>query len=355
MLQAALLSAIGLPAGAKADFRLDLHQAGGAVTPGLEILCAGDLPTREVDEILAPPFISEEDLMRYRSVRGFNYVPSYAENGLSMWRRFDPAVWDRELSWCEKLHANTIRIWLDPRAYEAGPADFGRAFEESLAIAARHELEVIPTLFNCWPSVRPAEWGFGHLDTAAMSQANLRGFEPYVRSVITEHRDDERVLMWDLINEPEFVGDAMSPFIPYYCAYIRGLGTSRALTIGSGGWPLNERFAGLLDVLTLHIYATDAAGYQAAIDGLKAIGRRFAKPVICNECVVGSVDDERHRADTEVTVAAMETNQVGYLVWGLVDGHLAASRPDRQEGSNSYQSFFHTDGTPRAAAAALRW
>ena len=355
MLQAVLLGAPVFSAGGGADSRPDPHQADDAAIDGFEIRCAGDLPAKEEEEILPPPLITEEDLTRYHGVRGFNYVPSYAENGLSMWRRFDPAVWDRELSWCGKLHANTVRIWLDPRAYEDGPADFSRAFKESLAIAARHELKVIPTLFNCWPSVRPAEWGFGHLDAVAMDQASLRRFEPYVRSVVTAHRDDERVLMWDLINEPDFVGEAMSPFIPYYCAYLRALRTSCPLTIGFGGWLLNERFAGLLDVLTLHTYATDAAGHQAAIDGLKAIGRRFGRPVICNECVVGAVDDEQHRANAEVTVAAMERNRMGYLVWGLVDGYLAASRPDREEGSNSYQSFVHADGTPRAAIAALHW
>jgi hypothetical protein len=47
--------------------------------------------------------------------------------------------------------------------------------------------------------------------------------------------------------------------------------------------------AAALDVLTLHIYAGDEAGYEAAIEGLKALGQRVGKPIVCNECVVGAV------------------------------------------------------------------
>jgi hypothetical protein len=161
--------------------------------------------------------------------------------------------------------------------------------------------------------------------------------------------------MWDLINEPDFVGEAMTPFITYYCGVVRGLGGTRPLTVGFAAWPRNAQFAALLDVLTLHLYAPDTPGYEAGINGIKAIGRRFGKPVICNECVVGAVDDQRHKANAEAAVSAMEKARMGYLVWALVDGHLAASQPDREEGGNSYQSFFHVDGSPRPAVSTLKW
>jgi len=317
--------------------------------------CAGELPAQEPEETVPPPLISEDDLVQYHAIRGFNYVPSYAADGREMWEEFSADTWDRELSWVEQLRGNAIRIWLEPRAWEQDPGAFARALESALSVAARHGLRVIPTLFNCWPSVRPAEWAFGHLVAADMSMGSLRRYEPYVRSVIAAHRDDARVLMWDLINEPDFVGGAMEPFIPYYCAFVRSLGTSRPLTIGFGGWPLNERFGPLLDVLTLHIYATDVAGHEAAITGVKDLGRRLGQPVICNECVVGAADDAQHRQNAEAAASAMEQGSMGYLVWALVDGEIASLRPDREEGSNSYQSFFHADGTSRAAVSALRW
>jgi len=326
-----------------------------AVIDAFEVACEGTLPKAEPPEVVPPPLIEEKELVKYRDVRGFNYVPSYAKNGLVMWQEFDAKAWDRELSWVGKLGGNAIRIWLDPRAYEAKPAAFLEAFEQALAIAAKHKLGVIPTLFNCWPSVRPAEWGFGHLAAADVAPAKLRRFEPYVRAVVKPHRDDARILMWDVVNEPEFAGGSATAFIHYFCGLVRGLGPSQPLTVGFANWRRNEAFGPLLDVLTLHIYAKDMAGHEAAIGGIKALGRRFGKSVICNECVVGAVDDAQHAAHTKATVAAMDKGAMGYLVWGLVDGHIAASQPDRPEGGNSYQSFFHTDGTARAAVAELRW
>jgi hypothetical protein len=320
-----------------------------------EVLCQGDLPKAEPPEVLPPPKITEEELMKYHAVRGFNYVPSYARNGLVMWDEFDPAVWARELGWIETLRGNTVRIWLAPWAYEKNPPKFLAAVEQAFALAARHKLRLIPTLFNCWPSVRPAEWGFGHLTPQDIALPKLRSFEPYVRAVVEAHRADERVLMWDLVNEPEFAGAAATPFIHYVAAFVRGLGPAQPLTVGFASWPQNEAHASLLDVLTLHLYATDEAGHEGAIEGLKALGRRVGKPVVCNECVVGAVDDPPHAAHTRAAVAAMTKHRMGYVVWGLVDGHIAASRPDRPEGGNSYQSFFHADGTPRAAVAELTW
>lgn len=40
--------------------------------------------------------------MEIQEIRGFNYQPSYAHTGADIWRRFDAAVFDRELGWGKK-------------------------------------------------------------------------------------------------------------------------------------------------------------------------------------------------------------------------------------------------------------
>ena len=69
---------------------------------------------------------------------------------------------------------------LDPRAYEKNPAAFLAALDQALATAAKHRLRVVPTLFNCWPSVKPAEWGFGHLAAQDIAVPKLRAGQYFV-------------------------------------------------------------------------------------------------------------------------------------------------------------------------------
>src|ERR1700722_9812839 len=50
------------------------------------------------------------DVENFSSMRGANYVPSYARNDVQIWLDFNPAVIDKELGYAEQLKLNTVRV-----------------------------------------------------------------------------------------------------------------------------------------------------------------------------------------------------------------------------------------------------
>jgi len=84
---------------------------------------------------------------------GANFLPSTAINQLEMWQAdtFDPQTIDRELGWAEGIGMNVMRVYLHDLAWKADPVGFKRRMSEFLAIASRHRIKILFTLFDdCW-------------------------------------------------------------------------------------------------------------------------------------------------------------------------------------------------------------
>jgi hypothetical protein len=81
---------------------------------------------------------------------GFNFVPSTAANDTEMWQNetFDPATIDRELAWAEGLGYNSCRVFVQYIVWKADPAGFKQRFTKLLEIADKHQLRVMPVLFD---------------------------------------------------------------------------------------------------------------------------------------------------------------------------------------------------------------
>ncbi len=82
------------------------------------------------------------------TMRGANYVPSYARNDVQTWMDYDPAVIDRELGYAAKLKLNVVRVFLQVAAYEAVPQRFLDNFENLLSLCAKHKIRLMPVLFD---------------------------------------------------------------------------------------------------------------------------------------------------------------------------------------------------------------
>jgi hypothetical protein len=81
-------------------------------------------------------------------MRGANYVPSYARNDVQTWMDYDPAVIDRELGYAAKLKLNVVRVFLQVAVYEAAPQRFLDNFENLLSLCAKHQIRLMPVLFD---------------------------------------------------------------------------------------------------------------------------------------------------------------------------------------------------------------
>ncbi|KAB2915095.1 MAG: cellulase family glycosylhydrolase [Hyphomicrobiaceae bacterium] len=318
---------------------------------------------------------------------GCNYTPGYAANQIEFWsaETFDPATIDRELGDAAALGFNAMRLYLHDLVHAADPQGLLDRIDRFLALAARHGLGVIPVIFDSvWhpfphpghqrepePGVHNAGWvqspGLATLGDAARFAA----LEGYVRSLIARFRDDARVLLWDVWNEPDNANagsygardlgaakaDIVRPLLALTFAWARSEQPSQPLTTGvwAGHWddasltPLRRLQLDLSDIVSFHCY-DDAAAMSVRIAEL----RRFGRPLLCTEYMA------RPRGSTfEAILPLLAREEIGAISWGLHRGrtqtHLAWDTwraPCQGEPAAWFHDVLWPDGRPYRQAEA---
>lgn len=150
---------------------------------------------------------------------GSNFAPAYAINQLEMWQAetFDLAAIDRELAWAEGLGFNSMRVFLHHLLWEQDAEGFLQRMDQFLATAEKHHIGVMFVLFDSvWdphpqlgkqrdPQQGLHNSGWVQSPGAADLQDRSRHalLEAYVTGVVGRFKDDARVQVWDVWNEPD--------------------------------------------------------------------------------------------------------------------------------------------------------
>ena len=108
--------------------------------------------------VLSPASIHGADWEQddFRWIHGANYVPSYSATDVEMWLKYDAQVIDRELAYAKKMGLNSVRVVLQSLVYHHDPKAFLDNFENFLSIADKHDLKVMPILFDSCFGVAPS-------------------------------------------------------------------------------------------------------------------------------------------------------------------------------------------------------
>lgn len=149
---------------------------------------------------------------------GSNYIPTDAINELEMWQAqsFDPAQIDKELGWAEDMGMNTMRVFLHDLLWQQDSEGFRKRIDDFLKISSRHHIKPLFVLFDsCWdpqpklgaqhppiPGVHNSGWVQSPGSAALTDPAQEGRLKAYVVGVVGAFAKDERVLGWDLWNEP---------------------------------------------------------------------------------------------------------------------------------------------------------
>ncbi len=262
---------------------------------------------------------------------GCNFIPSSAINQLEMWQAetFDPALIDRELGWAADLGFNTVRTFLHDLVWEVNPQGFKQRIACFLEIACRHGIRPMLVFFDdCWnqnaslgaqPAPKPGIHNSGWLQSpgkhvVTADPSTWGRLERYVKDIRTTFANDERILLWDLYNEPgnSSNGSKSLPLLKSIFTWARDVNPSQPLTAGL--WfdnkELNTFQLAASDIITFHNYHT-ADRLEQEIARLELYGR----PVICTEWMARTCGS---RVDTHLPVFA--GHKVGCINWGLVSG-----------------------------------
>jgi hypothetical protein len=149
---------------------------------------------------------------------GSNYIPATAINQLEMWQQptFDPQQIDKELGWAEGIGMNTLRVFLHDLLWQQDAPGFRKRIDAFLAIAARHHIRPVLVLFDsCWdpspklgpqhppiPGVHNSGWVKRPGKSALADAVEYPRLKAYVEGVVAAFANDERILAWDVWNEP---------------------------------------------------------------------------------------------------------------------------------------------------------
>lgn len=300
-------------------------------------------------------------------LRGCNFIPSNAINGLEMWQAatFDTATIDRELGWAQQLGFNCMRVFLHHTAWEYDKEGFKKRINKYLEISDRHGIKtMLVMLDDCWlpsympgkqpapkPGIHNSGWiqdpgdvMFAHPEGSPARAEMMKVLEAYVKDVITSFKDDKRIVMWDLYNEPQ----RSLELLKNEFAWAREVNPSQPVTSGVFRKSLKDFTAfqlGNSDIISYHNYA-DPANHQKAIDTLKLYNR----PMICTEYMAR----RSHSLFSNVMPILKEQN-IGAINWGFVAGKTntiyAWGTPiyDGSEPPLWFHDILRKDGTPYRA------
>ncbi len=323
---------------------------------------------------------------------GANFAPSTASNQLEMWQAetWDPATIDRELGWAAGLGFNVMRVYLHDMVWAVDAAGFERRIDKYLSIADSHGIKTVLVPFDSvWdpfpkvgkqeepvPHVHNSRWVQSpHVDVQKDPSKYEERLKPYLTALLTRFKDDNRVLAWDLLNEP---GNPVPQYddnwdqkereaahlilLNKLFDWAREVNPSQPLTAGVwinvGGRvspvdPLDRVMLERSDIITFHSYDRLPA-VRKAVEWLKQSGR----PIICTEYM------SRGSGSTFETVTPYLKEQgVGAINWGLVSGRSQTIYPwdswqkkYTEEPNPWFHDVFRKDGTPYSAeeAALLR-
>ncbi len=312
---------------------------------------------------------------------GANYITSTAVNQLEMWQAdtFDLATIDRELGWAQDLGFTSMRVFLHHLLWEQDSKGFLERIDKFLAVADKHGIGIMFVLFDsCWdpfpklgrqPDPRPHLHNSGWVQSPGQEDLKNPGrqalLEAYVKGVVGRFKDDPRVHIWDIFNEPDNTNgssygkwelknkvDLTLDLIQREIRWIREINPSQPITSAPwiGNWGDPKKLSKMeriqldnSDVISFHSYAK-LDETKKCVENL----RRYGRPIICSEYMA------RPQGSTfDPILGYFKEQRVGAYNWGFVSGKSQTIYPwdswrkrYTAEPPVWFHDIFRPDGTP---------
>ncbi len=312
---------------------------------------------------------------------GCNYSPASAINQLEMWQAetFDTATINKELGWAASIGMNTIRVFLHDLLYQQDAPGFLKRMDIFLDIASRHQIKVMFVLFDSvWdpfpklgkqrepqPHVHNSGWVQSPGLEALKDSTQYPRLEAYVKAVVKQFANDNRVLVWDVWNEPDNInpgsygqyepknkGLIVAPLLKKVFEWCRSVNPSQPLTSGiwMGNWSSHDSLKiwekiqiEQSDIISFHNYDGPAELEKRII-----LLQRYGKPLLNTEYM-----SRGNGSFFEGSLPIFKKYNVAAYNWGLVAGKTNTIYPwdswnkkYTAEPELWFHDVFRADGTP---------
>ncbi|MEX0321041.1 MAG: cellulase family glycosylhydrolase [Puniceicoccaceae bacterium] len=301
---------------------------------------------------------------------GCNYYPATAINQIEMWQAstWDPATIDKELKMAAGIGMNTLRVYLHDLVWADDEKGLYARMDEFLDICQKHGIRPFFVFFDdChfpagklgkqplpahsfhnsgWLNCPQREVALRYADGKA-TKKEVRQLKGYVQRTIKRFKDDPRVLMWELYNEPGRGNPPDADFASSKAKYVIR-DKSAKLVYDSWVWarevnpsqPVSSNSAGSVgknniminrvnsDIHSIHSYSPPEQ-LRELIHEYKKDGR----PIIVTEWLA------RTRGSTVADcLPVLKEENVGAVNWGFVSGKSGTIWP--------WESRKTSDGKP---------
>lgn len=293
---------------------------------------------------------------------GANFLPSTAINQLEMWQgeSFDLVTIDRELGWAAGIGMNVMRVYLHDLAWKADAAGLKKRMNEFLTIASSHKIKILFTIFDdCWnpdaaigkqpdpkPGIHNSGWVRSPNKQVHDDSTQWKYLEEYVKDILSTFKNDKRIFLWDLYNEPGNSGYEMGSMLLLKKVFEWAWVVRPDQPLSVGIWYKNKELSEFQqtqsDVITFHNYE-NAESLEKQIKELQ----QFGKPIICTEYMARTRDSK-----FQTHLPIFKKYKIAAINWGLVAGksntiyQWSTPMPDGTEPKLWFHDVFRKDGSP---------
>jgi hypothetical protein len=284
---------------------------------------------------------------------GANYYPATAINQIEMWQAstWDSQTIDRELKLAASIGMNTQRVYLHDLVWEDDEEGLYQRMDEFLTICSRHGIRPFFVFFDdChypepklgkqplpvagwhnsgWRNCPSREVALRFADGTATPKevARLKG---YVQRTMSRFKDDHRVLMWELYNEPgrgngedgemasaggskSSIGEKSNKLVYQSWVWAREVNPSQPITSNTAGCVGKTNLAinrANSDVHSIHSYSPPGKLTELIMEYQKD-----NRPIVMTEWLA------RTNGSTVVDcLPVLKAYNVGAVNWGFVSG-----------------------------------
>ncbi|GJM64370.1 cellulase family glycosylhydrolase [Persicobacter diffluens] len=283
---------------------------------------------------------------------GCNYYPASAINQIEMWQAstWDPERIDLELSWAAGMGMNTLRVYLHDLVWADDEKGLYKRMDEFLDICQKYNIRPWFVFFDdChfpnpqlgeqplpvrgyhnsgWVNAPARDLAIRYAKGEA-SPTEVKRLKAYVQQTMKRFADDDRVLMWELYNEPGR-GQAMMGAKNHGQKQQPFGDTSQQLVFDSWVWarevnpsqPITSNTAGAVGQQNIAINKANSDLHSVhSYGGVNMTEQRLAPYLADNRPVIVTEWLNRMGGSTpQAMLPYFKKHKIGAVNWGFVSG-----------------------------------
>lgn len=298
-------------------------------------------------------------------IRGCNFIGSDCANRRDKWQSYGHEermkTADAEMALAAKIGFNTIRIISDFDVWLQERESYMSVLEEYISMAASHGLSVMYVLAH---EAEPPRGEDEYVPKPLGEQMYAKGYhqgrfpltpeqlakkpwhvlerEPtrtkfleMVTETVTKYKDDDRILCWNVYNEPgNQIGARSIPLLDLLFETVRACDPKQPLTAdvwrkvenGKGKFAEEQHAIELSDVISFHYYGS----YIQTVLQIEEM-RKLERPLMCTEWL-----NRINHNDVKEIYPLFYLENIACYCWGFVAGKTQTNEPWESLWKNYY-------------------